>query len=221
MKPTLTGYGGFLSLSVGIPQSSLPPFSGTGTLEEGSSTLIVVTVAADFLVEGAILSDAAGAIPSCTIVDCPLDAEDGGVGTYRMSAEATATISSPETITATNPWVVTTFQMALSIVNRALQVAPRLYRDAVYNLATDRLYNWATDQPNQTYFAEYRKRLHIPDVAVGVPTAANDQGTSVGMLNPEQLRQLTLQDLQTLKTPWGRTYLGIAQSYGSSIWGLS
>ena len=30
-----------------------------------------------------------------------------------------------------------------------------------------------------------------------------------------------LSDLQNLKTPWGRTYLGFAQKYGPSVWGVA
>jgi len=96
-----------------------------------------------------------------------------------------------------------------------------VYVQAVYNLATDQLFNWASDVAGQTYFSSKRKDWNIFTLSVGVASQASDQGTAVGILNPEQMRLFTLQDLQTLKTPWGRRYMAYAQMYGRSLWGLS
>ncbi len=41
------------------------------------------------------------------------------------------------------------------------------------------------------------------------------------MVVQEAAKNFTLANLQNLKTPWGRTYLGFAQAYGPSIIGLS
>jgi hypothetical protein len=35
------------------------------------------------------------------------------------------------------------------------------------------------------------------------------------------MQRLTLAQLQNLKTPYGREYLALAQSYGPNVWGLS
>lgn len=116
----------------------------------------------------------------------------------------------------------TTLNVALEIVNELINCAsPTLYTYAVYNLASDRLINYAQDQNGQTFFADTRTALRIFSPALGVPTAASDQGTSVGLLNPEFMRLFTLRDLQTLKTPFGRAYMEIAMDYGSNLWGLS
>jgi hypothetical protein len=117
-------------------------------------------------------------------------------------------------------WFILTLGLALETVNHQLRVSPATYTWAVYNLGADRLINFAQDVPKQSFFKKLREDLKIYSPALGVPTAASDQGTSVGLLNPDQLRGLTLADLQTLKTPQGRVYLGIAQSVGS-VWGLS
>lgn len=95
-----------------------------------------------------------------------------------------------------------------------------MYAFAVYNLAADRLVNYAPDQESQTFFADMRKKYLINNPAVGVVSASSDQGSSTSLLNPEQMKNMTLMDLQTLKTPWGREYMGIAQSIGT-LWGLS
>jgi hypothetical protein len=118
--------------------------------------------------------------------------------------------------------VPTSLAIALEIVNDVLaRVSPSIYTLAVYNLAADRLINYAPDVPGQTFFADLRKLFRIMDVSVGVPSSANDQGTAVGILNPEQMKLLTLADLQTLKTFCGRNYMGIAQGVGRTVFGLS
>lgn len=112
--------------------------------------------------------------------------------------------------------------IALDIVNDSINCAsPYLYTYAVYNLAADRLISYAQDSNGQTFFADARAGFRIFSPGLGVPTAASDQGTSVGLLNPEFMRMFTLRDLQTLKTPFGRAYMEIAMDYGSNLWGLS
>ena len=118
--------------------------------------------------------------------------------------------------------IATSLSIALSIVNETLNCADaNIYTLAVYNLAADRLINFASDVSGQTYFQDLRSDLKIGQVRVGVPSSANDQGTAVGILNPEFMKTKTLRDLQTLKTIYGRTYMEFALDYGSNLWGLS
>ena len=120
------------------------------------------------------------------------------------------------------PIVAISLQVAMATVNRALNSANSgLYVLAVYNLATDRLMNFAPDQPNQSYFSQLRDQYHLLDSKVGVVASGSDQGTSGSLVNPEQLSRLTLEDLQMLKTPFGKNYLGMAQAFGPDIFGLS
>ena len=115
-----------------------------------------------------------------------------------------------------------TLAVAQDIVSMTIQeAAPTIYVLAVYNLATDRLLNYAIDQTGQTYFVDIRKAWNLLDITVGVISGGTDQGTTSAIENPEQLKMLTLADLQMLKTPYGRTYLGFAQSYGTNLWGLT
>lgn len=112
--------------------------------------------------------------------------------------------------------------VAEQVVNDDLQSAvPQLYTLAVYNLATDRLINYAPDQPGQNFFATARANYHLLDMNVGVIQGASDQGTSGSYLNLEAMKTFTLGDLQTLKTPFGRRYMEIAMNYGPSLWGMS
>lgn len=111
--------------------------------------------------------------------------------------------------------------ISLEIVNSTLQVAPHHYTLAVYNLAADRLLNYATDLPGQTFFKDTRARYKLLDSLVGVVQAASDQGTSGAYLNLEAMKNFTLGDLQTLRTPFGRRYMEIAMSFGPNLYGLS
>lgn len=120
--------------------------------------------------------------------------------------------------------VNTTLTVAKSIVNRDLAlIAPQIYVLAVYNLAADRLINFAPDVPGQTFFADLRgpDKYNLMAFAPGVVTTASDAGTAGSLLNPEQMRLFTLQDLQLLRTFYGRQYLSFAQMLGTTLYGIS
>lgn len=120
------------------------------------------------------------------------------------------------------PIVYTSLAVAQSIVNDALACAGiGTYVLAVYDLAADRLINYAPDQPNQTFFADLRKEFRLTSISLGAVSGASDQGTSASIVNPEWMRTMTIRDIQTLKTPFGRSYMGYAQAYGSTVWALA
>lgn len=230
--PNVADYTTFLANIIQSPEvpllSDVLPlsFSGTGTLIQGSNVLTIVSVSSGSLsiaIPYLVIADQQGAIPANTTLIAQLSGTPGGVGTYQMSNLATATVGTAETITATNWQIVWTLALAVDMVNEAICAAsPTLYTLACYNFATDRLINFAQDTTGQEYFQRQRAKLHILDVGpMGTVASASDSGTSAGVLNPEQMRMLTLQDIQMLKTPWGRAYMGIAQSYAPNIWGLT
>jgi hypothetical protein len=219
--PTLSGYIAFLTNVVQLEMENLPPFAGLGTLVEGSTTLTLTAVTTGDLVQWAIVTDANSAIPANTTCGGAISpVPPVGIGTYLLSQAALSSQSTPEAITATNQWIVWTFGVALKTVNRALAIAGELYNIAVYNLATDRLLNWAPDIEGQTYFQDLRRDMKLTRPALGVASSGSDQGTSGAVLNPDFMRALTMADLQTLKTPFGREYMGIAQQFGPDIFGL-
>ncbi len=138
---------------------------------------------------------------------------------------------------ANSPFIRYAFANALAIVNPALQAVAipqqdaagvtlntggwSIYAVAVYNLAADNLVNYAPDQQGRTYFAKLRKKLNITGFVSGVVQSSADESTSVNLVVQEAAKQFTLADIQNLKTPWGRAYLGIAQAYGPSTWGMN
>lgn len=73
----------------------------------------------------------------------------------------------------------------------------------------------------ETFFAQLRSKLNLGIFAPGVVSNASDVSTSTGLNNPKFMEGLTLENLQLLKTPWGRAYLAIAQRLGPNVWGLS
>ena len=128
----------------------------------------------------------------------------------------------PQSVLPDNsPYIVLSYEMALETVNLYLDCAsPLLYTQAVYNLGGDILVNIAQDVPPSTFWADLRESLGINNFTPGFINAANDEDTSAALLIPMNLQNLTIADLQALKTPWGRVYLSIAQSVGS-MWGLT
>lgn len=113
------------------------------------------------------------------------------------------------------------YEIAIETVNRTLQwVAPTVYALAVYNLGTSYLVNFAEDTPPDTTFSMLRKKLDIDGPALGSVTSTSDEGTSVSVQAPDFFSQLSLEELQQLKDPFGRRYLALAQKAGS-VWGLN
>ena len=85
---------------------------------------------------------------------------------------------------------------------------------AVYNLA---LHLWITqggDLPGQTFFQSSRAAFNLNSFLGGVILASGDEGTSNTIMVPEFLKGMTMDDLDLIKTPWGRQYMGYAQMYG-------
>lgn len=110
----------------------------------------------------------------------------------------------------------------LAVVGSALNAAPETnaYVQATYFLAGSNLLNFAPDQSGRTYFADIRSTLKINNFAAGVVQTASDNGTSDTLAVPESLKNLTLQNLQNLKDPYGRQYLMYAQAAGT-LWGVN
>ena len=126
-----------------------------------------------------------------------------------------------------SPVIQTSLDVAVAIVSTWLcQISSLIYVLAVYNLAGDRLLNFAPDNAaatipaDQTYFSALRTSYGINSFVAGVIQSSGDEGTNESWLVPDSLKGLTLMDLQNLKTPYGRVYLQFAQQLGP-VWGLS
>lgn len=140
----------------------------------------------------------------------------------------------------TIPWALA---LAIQLVNQQLTAVcmpgppiiglPQvsIYVSACYNLATDNLFTYAQDLPDAPiipgsdppapFFKWSRQQWNILGFTSGVVQASSDESTSVSMVVQDAAKNFTLQDLQSLKTPYGRTYLGLAQAAGPTTWGIS
>lgn len=141
---------------------------------------------------------------------------------------------SSDVLPTTSPLFGYCFETAMAIVNDALACVPSPpgaytpYQQAVYNLGGDDLLNFAQDQPGAPvyrdglpFFAYFRRLYRLNDFTPGVITNASDESTSGGLVTPEFMKNFTIANLQNLKTPYGRKYLSLAQSYGPTVWGLT
>ena len=120
---------------------------------------------------------------------------------------------------STSPWPEYAFAQAMTIV----QAAPVgvVYSLAVYNLATHLLMLITPDQPGSNYFANARQDMKLLQPSTGLIVSTSDNGTSATNIAPEWAKGLTVSQLGYYRTPWGRDYLGYAQSYGGTIVGLT
>lgn len=109
------------------------------------------------------------------------------------------------------------FAIAIDWVNPLLmQISALQYDRAVYNLAADTLINIGPS----SVFSDLRTMYDVNNFNAGVIQSSGDESTNQARTVPEAFKNLTIQDLQNLKTPYGRTYLAIAQQYGD-LWGVS
>lgn len=145
---------------------------------------------------------------------------------------------SPSVLAPTDPVISFSYNLSLSMVNKALmKVPPSIYSDqnglslytvAVYNLGGNNIVNFAQDavdapiyRDGMSYWEYTRSKMGINNQVMGVIQSASDEGTSQSMQLPEWTKGMTMADVQASKTPWGRMYLGLAQQYGPTIWGIS
>jgi len=124
-----------------------------------------------------------------------------------------------------SPYIGYAFNVAMEIVSPLNVVAsPLIYMLMVYNLGGDNLINYTPDSglgnPPSTFFSDYRSANNINNFVPGVISFASDEGTSSTTTVTDQLKDLTIANLQQLKTPWGITYLSFQQRTGL-IWGVT
>ena len=130
----------------------------------------------------------------------------------------------PEALPADSLYPGWAYNIALQLVPAmAVCIGGDIYTVMVYNLAMANLVAFAQDVlPGTTppYFATLRTALGLDAFVPGLVQSASDQGTANSLMIPDFFKNITLADLQYLKTPWGRAYLALAQSFGT-VWGLN
>lgn len=212
--PNLADFNAYC-LAQGIPSADLP---------SGSLTTVSITTSGAITAASTSGTVQAGQI----LVGGPdgtyLTSWSGLSGTVSPSPAADVSAASVQAYTVYVAWAL----------NYALEVAlpgpgigsglPGLagqYLRAVYNLGVHHLLSIAQDQPNQSYFAEQRSTFNLLSLIPGPVLASGDQNTSETLVVPEFFKNLTLSEIDLIKTPYGRAYLGYAQMYGPTIVGVS
>ena len=143
---------------------------------------------------------------------------------------------------ADSPVIGFALSVALAIVNPQLAlvycgpsiagVTPaNIYTLAVYNLAGSQLLSYAQDQPDaapvkgsnppQPFFEWTRAQWNILAFISGVVDSTGDESTNVHLVVMDAAKQMTFQNLQQAKDPYGRQYLAFVQSAGPTVWGIS
>jgi len=140
---------------------------------------------------------------------------------------AGGTVDIPVTALPSNAQVIQdAYGFAVASVLPELQAMPNmgsgtpLYDLCVYNCGASYIINWAPDQPRMDYFKKMREGLGINTFVGGVVSSTSDETDSTTLATPDWVKGASIADLQYLKDPYGRFYLGMMQRMGS-LWGMS
>ena len=213
--PNLADFNAY-ALAQGVPTTSIPSGSLSGLVIETS---------------GAATGTTSGSVQAGQV----LVGTDVPAGSYVTAWSGTSgTVAPPPIVQVSASSAQTYSQYVAWALNYALQVAlpgPGIggglagfagqYVIAVYNLGMHQLLKIGQDGTNQTFFAQIRTQFKLTSLVPGPVLASGDQATSETLLLPDFFKGLTLSQLDLLKTPYGRDYLGYAQDYGPTIVGVS
>ncbi|MDE2104859.1 MAG: hypothetical protein KGL39_46915 [Patescibacteria group bacterium] len=214
--PNLSDFYGF-ALAQGVPASDLP---------SGSLTTVAITTGGAITASSVTGTVSAGQILYGTGIPdgTYLATWSGLAGTVlpipsAAVSEASAQAYSPYAAWALNVALITALPGTGS--GAGLAGLAGMYVLAVYNLAMHQLLKTAQDLNNQTFFAQTRQTFKLGSLVPGPVMASGDQATSETLVVPDFFKTLTLSEIDLIKTPYGREYLGYAQMYGPTIVGVS
>jgi hypothetical protein len=113
------------------------------------------------------------------------------------------------------------YGMAFDLIPCELNIiSPDAYTICVYNLALDNLITFVGDQPGQNYFVNLRQQYGLVKFQPGVVQSTSDDSTSTSLMVPDVFKDMSLSDLQYLKTPYGRLVMSYLMKLGPA-WGMS
>lgn len=151
---------------------------------------------------------------------------------FQIFIQTTMGISST-VLAPTDPQVNFAYDYAIYVVPDILQQIPpggqtsgaisSLYDVAVYNLGGHTLIEFGVDNPsssNPTFFQTLQNKFDLNGFNAGMIVSASDETTSDSFQMAKWVENLTIDQLQLLKTPWGRLALSLIQR-GSTGWGIS
>ena len=143
------------------------------------------------------------------------------MGTAYDLASIQSGASVPTSDASGSPWIGFAFNRGMSFTLSVPTVQANDYVHVVYACATHVQLEITPDQMGQTFFVAKQGNgpggFGLGTPTAGIVAAASDQGTSTTFVVPEAMERLSFQDLQFSKTPWGRTWLGWGQDFGSPV----
>ena len=137
--------------------------------------------------------------------------------------------------TAGSPWLGYAFNQAQGLVlqpgrpwwwNNTQPAGGGIdYTLAVYNCAGHIQIRITPDQVigniNRGFFQGQRKEYGLLNLSAGLVQSSSNVDTSSVFAVSDLMKQLTLTDLDFIRTPWGRAFMQFQQDYGPTVWGLS
>jgi hypothetical protein len=207
--PNLADFATFVTQQ-GVPPANLPSGSLT-TVSIATSGALTAASASGTVEVGMILYGTGVTNPTY------LTAWNGTTLAGTVSPAPTAAINAT-TLTTYSEFLWWAFAQAQ---DRVRETCSNLYVLAVYNLGMHLLMSFAIDPQGVTPWftpqnqnGQFVRRYNLDNFTGGVIQTGADQNTSQTVAVPELLKNLSLSNLEELKTPWGRKYLGYAQNYG-------
>jgi len=120
-----------------------------------------------------------------------------------------------------SPWPGYAFNQAQSLVPCYSTVSAIQFVLATYNCAGHILLKITPDQQGQAFFAGVRKDMKLLEPQIGAIVSSSDNGSSNSFAVGDGMRNMTIGDLDFMRTPMGRDYLAYLQDFGPGVWGLS
>lgn len=134
---------------------------------------------------------------------------------------AVAVVALPSNLVVGNPFPTTLQGQSPLAYSGSVTATATAGNAFTYPLTADPGTETVPGTYTSTFFAGLRTQYGIDNISTGVVTETHDESTGSTFLNPDQMKEFTMGDLQTLKTPYGRAYMAFAQKYGQTLWGWS
>lgn len=113
------------------------------------------------------------------------------------------------------------YAVALAMVPHELNCLDSyIYTDCVYCWGVSVILQFQQDQTGQVYFTNLRNAYGTGNFVPGVISSDADESTSTTMTVGKGLQDLTIEDLQRVKDPYGRQSIAYLQNLGT-LWGLT
>lgn len=145
------------------------------------------------------------------------------IGTgYTIDALATSGAAPPAVDNSGSPWITWAYNRGLALTLAVPGTSAGDYVNTVYCCATHVQLSITQDIAGSTFFQTQRSStgFSLLTPASGTLSSSSDQGTSASWVVPDAMKNLTLQDLDFAKTPWGRVWIAWGQDFGNA-WGVS